>query len=106
MADFVDINYIHNLLKVSNSISAMELPPHVLIILLLVFLFNREGVTMDGQCAIDTARGYYLHILHRYMELVRNESSKINASLQSALKTIKDFGEEMRAKSVEELFYV
>ena len=100
MADFMDINDIRNLLKVSNSISAMGLPPELLIIVLLIILFSRDGLTMDGHCAIDTARGYYLHLIDRYMKLDRNQSSKINASLHSALKTVKDLGDLFRTKSL------
>ena len=96
MADLVDINNIHNLLDVSNSISAMELPPHLLIIVLMIILFSRDGVSMEAHSAIDAARGYYLHLLYRYMKLNSNQGSEINGSIHTVLKIVKDFGEEMR----------
>jgi len=101
MADFLDIHDIRNLLKVSNNISAMELPPHLLIIVMLIVLFSRDGVSMEGHCAVDAARIYYLQLLHRYIKLSSSQGSKINSSLHTVLKIVKDFGEEMRSKSVE-----
>ena len=96
MADFMEINDIRNLLKVSNNISAMGLPPHLLIIVILIILFSRDGVSMEGHCAIDAARVYYLHLLYRYMKLNSNQGSEINCSVHTVLKIVKDFGEEMR----------
>ena len=102
MADFVDINDIRNLFKVSNDISAMELPPHLLIVVMLIILFSRDGDMMEGQCAIDTARVYYLQLLYRYMQKhSNNQGSKIKASLHGVLKIVKDFGEAMRSQSVD-----
>ena len=100
MADFMDIQDIRNLLKVSNNISAMELPPHLLIIVMLIVLFSRDGLSMEAHCAIDAARLHYLHLLYRYIQY-SNQGSKIKGSLHTVLKIVKDFGEEMRSKSVE-----
>ena len=103
MAEFLDLNIIRKLLSVSNNISGMELPSHLLIIVMLVILFSRDGLMIDGHYAIDTARGYYLHLLYRYIKLNSNQGSKLYASLHSLLQIVKDFGEEMRTHSVEAL---
>ena len=80
----------------------MELPPHLLIVVMLIILFSRDGDMMEGQCAIDTARVYYLQLLYRYMQKhSNNQGSKIKASLHGVLKIVKDFGEAMRSQSVD-----
>ena len=101
MAEFIDINIIRKLLSVSNNISGMELPSHLLIIVMLVMLFSRDGIMMDSHCAIDTARAYYLHLLYRYIKLYRHQGDRLYASLHSLLQMVKEFGEEMRTHSVE-----
>jgi len=100
MNDFLENDVIRNLLQVSNSVSEMEIPGILLVLLIMIIVFSRDGINMDGQCAIDTARGYYLHLLFRYLKLVNQDSSKTNASLHIILKTFKDFAEEIRSQLV------
>ena len=49
MIDFLDISVLRNLLKVSNTVSEMDIPEHLLILLILIIVFSRDGVTMEGQ---------------------------------------------------------
>ena len=67
-----------------------------------VNMFSIKSTTF--QLAIDTARGYYLHLLYRYLKLINQQSSKINASLHSVLKTVKDCAEEIRSQLVGNFF--
>lgn len=49
MIDFLDISVLRNLLKVSNTVSEMDIPEHLLILLILIIVFSRDGVNMEGQ---------------------------------------------------------
>ena len=51
---------------------------------------------------IDTARNYYQQLLFRYTKEMSSEDqgSRHSATLQKALKTVKDFGEKIRSFKV------
>jgi len=100
LSEFLEANIVKDLFKVSNMLSDSEIPGHLSIILILIIIFSRDGISMEGQFAIDTARSYYLHLLYRYMKLTNSDSSRLNASLHSILKTVKDYAELIRSQLV------
>ena len=53
---------------------------------------------------IESARYEVRLLLYRYLKLINQQSSKINASLHSVLKTVKDCAEEIRSQLVGNFF--
>ena len=66
-----------------------------------IYILNMICFNSVLQLAIDQARGYYLNLLYRYLSLTHHQSSRINASLHSTLKTLKDFAEQIRSQLVD-----
>ena len=56
MNDFLENDVIRNLLQVSNSVSEMEIPGILLVLLIMIIVFSRDGTNMDGQVRILTLR--------------------------------------------------
>lgn len=91
-----------DLFEFAANFSLYEIPGHVLIILVIICLYSRDGMLMKKQEKIDTARNYYQQLLFRYMNETSSEEqgSRHNATLHKALKTVKDFGEKIRSFEV------
>ena len=95
---------------------------NVIILLILICVFSRDGTSMGEQvsCAlylqrieiprncfkccktnfqtqIDRARNHYHQLLFVYIKATRSESSRLNASLHKAMKTVKDVAEYTRS---------
>jgi len=85
-----------------SSLSQFEIPGHVLIVMILISVFSRDGVLMEKQYKVDVARNYYQQLLFRYIKKTHPETqcSRLMASLQRALKTVKDFAEKIRGYEV------
>ena len=47
--------------------SPLEIPGHVLIVLMLISLYSREGLHMRKETKVDTARSHYQQLLYRYI---------------------------------------
>ena len=100
LCEYLERNIVKDIMRVSNILSDMEIPGHLSILLILIVIFSRDGLSMEGHSAVDTARSYYLQLLYRYMKLTNTQSSRLNASLHSILKTVKDYGEAIRSQFV------
>jgi len=100
LCEYLERNIVKDIMRVSNILSDMEIPGHLSILLILIMIFSRDGLSMEGHSAVDTARSYYLQLLYRYMKLTNTQSSRLNASLHSILKTVKDYGEAIRSQFV------
>jgi len=81
------------------SFSQLEIPGHVLVVLILICFYSRDGVLMKKQEKIDSARNFYQQLLFKYIKGTNPEdiSSRFNATLHRALKSVKDFGEQLRS---------
>lgn len=91
-----------DLFEFAANFSLYEIPGHVLVILVIICLYSRDGMLMKKQEKIDTARNYYQQLLFRYTKETSSEDqgSRHNATLHKALKTVKDFGEKIRSFEV------
>ena len=78
MVDFLDINILRNLLKVSNNVSKMDIPEHLLILLILIIVFSRDGISMDGQVGqkSDLSRSSMFNVQSLINFIVRNRHSE------------------------------
>jgi len=100
LCEYLESKIVKDLMGVTNILSDLQIPGHLSIILILIVIFSRDGLSMEGHNAVDAARSYYLQLLYRYMKLTNTESSRLNASLHSILKTVKDYGEAIRSQFV------
>merc|ERR1712227_765410 len=89
LSAYLSDSMAHDLFEFVGNFSQLEIPGHVLIILIIICLYSRDGMLMKKQEKIDTARNYYQQLLFRY--------TRLNATLHRALKTVKDFSENIRA---------
>ena len=54
ISDYLEENVVKDLLKVANILSEMEIPGHLSLILILIIIFSRDGITMEGQVSFIT----------------------------------------------------
>ena len=54
ISDYLEENVVKDLFKVANILSEMEIPGHLSLILILIIIFSREGITMEGQVSFIT----------------------------------------------------
>ena len=100
LCEYLESKIVKDLMGVTNILSDLQIPGHLSIILILIVIFSRDGISMEGHSTVDAARSYYLQLLYRYMKLTNTQSSRLNASLHSILKTVKDYGEAIRSQFV------
>jgi len=95
----MSIEISEDLFEFANSMSPLEIPGHVLIVLMLISLYSREGLHMRKETKVDTARSHYQQLLYRYIRetVPEDQSSRLNASLLRGLKRVKDFAEKIRS---------
>jgi len=84
--------------KAVSSLAELDIPGHLIILLLLVFTFSRDGVAMENQDQIDTARDYYRKLMFFYLKETNPDGSHINIIVHRVLKTVRDFGENFRSQ--------
>lgn len=91
-----------DIFQVVNFLVDMELPNHILMIMMLIIIFARDGMMMEKQHKVDLARSFYLKLLYRYVKTTNpsHQASKFTASLHRALKTVKDVAEKIKAYEV------
>lgn len=99
LSAYLSDSMAHDLFEFVGNFSQLEIPGHVLIILIIICLYSRDGMLMKKQEKIDTARNYYQQLLFRYTRETspEDQSTRLNATLHRALKTVKDFSENIRA---------
>jgi len=102
LAKYLNEKIAAEIFKAVSSLSQFDIPGHVLIILILISIFSRDGVLMEKQYKVDAARNYYQQLLFRYMKKTHpeNQCSRLMALLQRTLKTVKDFAEKIRGYEV------
>jgi len=86
-----------HVLKVVNSLAELELPGCVLILLVIISIFSREGTSMEQQATVDQARNYYRQLLYLYIKVTTSNYSRLNAKLHQVLKTVRDLAELVRS---------
>ena len=57
--------------------SPLEIPGHVLIVLMLISLYSREGLHMRKETKVDIARSHYQQLLYRYIRYAHHTTSSI-----------------------------
>jgi len=99
LTKFFSADIAADIFEFVTSFSQLEIPGHVLMVLILICLYSRDGMLMKKQEKIDSARNFYQQLLYRFIKGTNPEdaSSRLNATLHRALKTVKDFGEKMRS---------
>jgi len=102
LATYLNEKIGDDIFEVVNSLSQLEIPGHVLILLILISMYTRDGMLMEKQHKIDTARSYYQQLLFRYMKNTNpdDQCTRLMATLNKALKTVKDFAEKIRSYEV------
>merc|ERR1719300_1261063 len=98
LSAYLPSHVAQDLFEFVKNFSQLEIPGHVLIIMVVICLYSRDGMLMKKQEKVDKARNYYQQLLFRYTKETNAEdqSSRLNATLHRALKTVKDFGENIR----------
>jgi len=98
LSTYLSSHVAQDLFEFAKNFSQLEIPGHVLIIMVILCLYSRDGMMMKKQEKVDKARNYYQQLLFRYIKETNGEdqSSRLNATLHRALKTVKDFGENIR----------
>lgn len=99
LSPYLSDSMAQDLFEFVANFSQLEIPGHVFIILIIICLYSRDGMLMKKQEKIDTARNHYQQLLFRYTRETspEDQSSRLNATLHRALKTIKDFSENIRS---------
>jgi len=90
------------IIEAVTSLAQLEIPGHVLILLLLICIYTRDGVLMEKQHKVDAARNHYQQLLFRYIKRTNpdDQCSRMMATLNKALKKVKDFAEKLRSFEV------
>jgi len=102
LAKYLNEKIAAEIFNAVSSLSQHEIPGHVLLVLILISIFSRDGVLMEKQYKVDAARNYYQHLLFHYMKKTQPvaQCSRLMATLQRTLKTVKDFAEKIRGYEV------
>jgi len=90
-----------------NILADLQLPTCILLVLVLVAVFTRDGLFMDKQNRVDSQRAEYLQMVFRFLSSVqsRDASSRITAKLHKTLKILKDFSENIRHSEVTSVIF-
>lgn len=90
-----------------NTLADLQLPNCILLVLVLVAVFTRDGLFMDKQNRVDSQRAEYLQMLFRFLSSMqsRDASSRITAKLHKTLKILKDFSENIRHSEVNTVIF-
>jgi len=86
------------ILKVVSDIAEQGIPDNILLVLVIILVFSRDGYTMESQASIDEAQCYYRRLLFFYMKATTCDSPQLNAKLYRILKTAQDFAEIIRSQ--------
>jgi len=95
------------IIKAVNTLADLKLPNCILLVLVLVAVFTRDGLFMDKQNRVDCQRAEYLQMVFRYLTSMqsREASSRITAKLHKTLKILKDFSENIRCCEVNTVIF-
>lgn len=90
-----------------NTLADLQLPNCILLVLVLVAVFTRDGLFMDKQNRVDSQRAEYLQMVFRFLSSMqsRDASSRITAKLHKTLKILKDFSENIRHSEVNSVIF-
>ena len=107
-----------------NTLADLQLPNCILLVLVLVAVFTRDGLFMDKQVGlhhderlffmmifyqnrVDSQRAEYLQMVFRFLSSMqsRDASSRITAKLHKTLKILKDFSENIRHSEVNSVIF-
>lgn len=92
----------NDIFEAINTLSQLEIPGHILLILILICMYTRDGMLMEKQHRVDLARAHYQQLLFRYIKETNPEDqcSRLMVTLNRALKSVKDFAEKVRSYQV------
>jgi len=95
------------IMQAVNTLADLQLPNCILLVLVLVTVFTRDGLFMDKQNRVDCQRAEYLQMVFKYLSSVqsREASSRVTAKLHKTLKILKDFSENIRWCEVNSVIF-
>jgi len=87
--------------KVVSDIAEQGIPDNILLVLVIILVFSRDGYTMESQASIDEAHSYYRQLLFLCIKATTADSPRLNAKLHRVLKTSKDLAELLRTQNFD-----